>query len=79
MYIIGEKVKGGLYGTYPNLQDLDNNAGLRMRVDFRSVYTTMIQECVGFRFWPIQAQARAGLAPAGRNSASLQGRRLHGR
>src|SRR5436309_640840 len=25
MFIIGNKVQGGLYGTYPSLEDLDNN------------------------------------------------------
>lgn len=49
MYIMGEKVKPGLYGTYPNLQDLDSNGDLRMTVDFRSVYATMIQEWMGFK------------------------------
>src|ERR1019366_4339766 len=48
MYIMGEKVKPGLYGTYPSLQDLDGNGDLRMTVDFRSVYATMIQEWMGF-------------------------------
>ena len=48
MYVIGESVKGGLYGKYPRLDDLDANGDLKMTTDFRRVYATMIQEWLGY-------------------------------
>ena len=48
MYVIGEKVKGGLYGSYPSLEKLDDNGDLVMTTDFRRVYATMIQEWMGY-------------------------------
>src|SRR5437588_272391 len=47
MFIIGNKVQGGLYGTYPSLSDLDNNGDLKFNADFRSVYAGMLQDVVG--------------------------------
>ena len=47
MYIIGKKVKGGFYGTFPSLTDLDNG-NLKMTTDFRSVYGTMLDQWMGF-------------------------------
>jgi len=41
MFVIGGKVKGGLYGSYPSLSNLDNG-DLKYEVDFRSVYSTII-------------------------------------
>ena len=43
MFIIGNKVKGGLYGTYPSLSDLDSNGDLKFSADFRSVYAGMLK------------------------------------
>jgi uncharacterized protein (DUF1501 family) len=48
MYIVGEPVKGGLYGQYPSLDQLDDNGDLIMTTDFRRVYATMIKEWMGF-------------------------------
>lgn len=48
MYIMGSKVKGGLYSTYPSLDDLDPNGDLKMTIDFRRVYATMIKEWMGY-------------------------------
>ncbi|NEW08255.1 DUF1501 domain-containing protein [Paenibacillus sp. SYP-B3998] len=42
MFVLGGKVKGGLYGAYPNLSNLDNG-DLKYEVDFRSVYSTIIE------------------------------------
>ena len=47
MYIIGNHVKGGLYGEHPSLTDLDDG-NLRMTRDFRSVYATMMKGWMGF-------------------------------
>lgn len=42
LFLIGGSVKGGVYGTYPALDDLDNG-NLRYATDFRSVYATVIE------------------------------------
>jgi uncharacterized protein (DUF1501 family) len=47
MYIIGNKVKGGLYGEFPSLTDLDSG-NLKMTCDFRRVYATMMNQWMGF-------------------------------
>jgi uncharacterized protein (DUF1501 family) len=46
-------VQGGLYGTYPSLEDLDNNGDLKFTADFRSVYAGMLQDVVGTDPTPI--------------------------
>jgi uncharacterized protein (DUF1501 family) len=43
MFVIGGKVKGGLYGAYPSLNSLDNG-DLKYEVDFRCVYSTLIDK-----------------------------------
>jgi len=47
MFIIGNKVQGGLYGTYPSLGDLDSNGDLKFSADFRSVYAGVLRDVVG--------------------------------
>ncbi len=42
MFVVGGKVKGGLYGDDPILGKLDSNGDLVYGVDFRSVYGTVI-------------------------------------
>lgn len=42
MFIIGEKMKGGLYGIQPSLTNLDKGGDLKYEVDFRSVYYTVV-------------------------------------
>jgi len=46
MLLCGAAVKGGLYGGYPDFGDLDNG-DLKMQVDFRSVYATVLEEWLG--------------------------------
>ena len=46
-FVVGTKVRGGTYFDYPSLTDLDRG-DLKMRVDFRSVYTTMLKDWLGF-------------------------------
>ena len=43
LFLIGNAVKGGLYGTHPSLDDLDNG-NLRFTTDFRSVYATVLEK-----------------------------------
>ena len=45
--MIGEKVKGGFYGSPPSLTDLDDG-NLRYTTDFRRVYATLIKEWLGY-------------------------------
>jgi uncharacterized protein (DUF1501 family) len=42
MFLIGDRVKGGLYGPLPNLADLENG-DLKFAVDFRSVYASVLK------------------------------------
>jgi uncharacterized protein (DUF1501 family) len=55
MFIIGNKVQGGLYGTYPSLEDLDSDGNLKFNVDFRSVYAGMLKDALGADPAPILA------------------------
>jgi uncharacterized protein (DUF1501 family) len=48
MYLLGKQVKGGWYGGFPSLNDLDGNGNLKVTTDFRRVYATMISEWMGF-------------------------------
>ena len=41
MFVVGPKVKGGLYGAYPSLTDLDQG-DLKFTTDFRRVYATVL-------------------------------------
>jgi len=52
MFIIGNAVKGGLYGSYPSLTDLDNG-DLKFSADFRSVYSGVLLDQVGATPGPI--------------------------
>jgi len=46
LFLIGGGVKGGLYGTHPSLDNLDNG-DIRFTTDFRSVYATVIEKWFG--------------------------------
>jgi uncharacterized protein (DUF1501 family) len=52
MFAMGGAVRGGLYGTAPNLRAGDptlenNSADIRFETDFRSVYATVIDRWLG--------------------------------
>ena len=47
MFVLGTKVKGGLYGEPPSLTDLDNDGNLKFAVDFRQVYATLLANWIG--------------------------------
>jgi uncharacterized protein (DUF1501 family) len=53
MFIIGNKVQGGLYGTYPSLEDLDDNGDLKFNADFRSIYAGILKDVVATNPDPI--------------------------
>lgn len=47
MFILGKSVEGGFYGRAPSLTDLDEG-NLKTTTDFRSIYATMIKECLAY-------------------------------
>jgi len=52
MFFIGGGVKPGLYGKQPSLSDL-NRGDLKFNVDFRSLYATVLEKCLGVESAPI--------------------------
>jgi uncharacterized protein (DUF1501 family) len=44
VFLIGNSVKGGLYGEQPPLSALDPNGNLVMSTDFRDVYGGLLQD-----------------------------------
>ncbi|MBV8751135.1 MAG: DUF1501 domain-containing protein [Candidatus Eremiobacteraeota bacterium] len=46
MFILGGRVKGGIYGDHPSLTDLDHG-DLKYATDFRAVYATVIEKWLG--------------------------------
>jgi uncharacterized protein (DUF1501 family) len=46
MYFVGDMVRPGLLGQHPSLTDLDEG-DLRFNVDFRSIYTTVLDDWMG--------------------------------
>ena len=54
-WIIGDSVKGGLYGEYPSLKqgDLEDGGDLMHNVDFRRVYTTILEKWLGMDAKPL--------------------------
>jgi uncharacterized protein (DUF1501 family) len=43
MFVVGGKVKGGIYGAHPSLTDLDDG-DLKYTTDFRRVYATLLDK-----------------------------------
>jgi len=56
-FVLGDHVKGGLYGEYPSLEpnELEDGGNLQHNVDFRSAYTTLLDRWMG-----LDAQAIVG-------------------
>lgn len=46
MFVIGSKVKGGVYGPMPDLNDLQDG-DLKFKIDFRQVYATALDGWMG--------------------------------
>lgn len=55
VFVIGNRVNGGMYGLQPSLTDVDSNGDMKYEVDFRSVYYTLIDR------W-LQGDAKSTLA-----------------
>ena len=53
-FVIGDAVKGGLYGEYPSLeQDKLNEGDLQFNNDFRGLYSTLLEKWMGLDAKPI--------------------------
>ena len=54
-FAVGEHVKGGIYGTYPSLEPSEQEFGgnLKFNLDFRSVYSTILEDWFGMEPEPI--------------------------
>ncbi len=46
MFILGSRVKGGLYGEPPSLTDLDPDGNLKFSTDFRQVYASVLGQWI---------------------------------
>jgi uncharacterized protein (DUF1501 family) len=46
-FCVGRAVRGGFYGDYPNLADLDRNGNMKFTLDFRSLYATVLDRWLG--------------------------------
>jgi len=47
LFLAGGRVRGGLIGAQPDLEHLDENDNLVHRVDFRSIYATVLSRWLG--------------------------------
>jgi len=45
--VVGNSIHGGIFGEQPSLSDLDSAGNLKVKVDFRSVYATVIDKWLG--------------------------------
>ena len=53
-FVIGSEVKGGMYGQYPSIREADQLEGdLHFNNDFRSTYSTIIENWFGLDAVPI--------------------------
>lgn len=47
MFVIGSNVNGGVFGTDPNLSDLEAPGNLKMQYDFRQIYASVLGQWFG--------------------------------
>lgn len=48
-FLFGRPVLGGqILGGLPDLEDLDNRGDVKMKIDFRQIYSTVLQDWMGF-------------------------------
>ena len=52
MFLVGSKVKPGLVGKHPSLDDLDDG-DVKFHTDFRSVYAALLEKWLGWPATPI--------------------------
>jgi uncharacterized protein (DUF1501 family) len=53
LFVLGNNVKGGLYGTYPSLSALDSTGDIAFSTDFRAVYAGMLRDVIGVDPTPV--------------------------
>ncbi|MDP7305164.1 MAG: DUF1501 domain-containing protein, partial [Pirellulaceae bacterium] len=53
MFLFGSGVKPGVHGKQPSLTDLDDRNNLKMQVDFRGVYASILEKWLGTPSEPI--------------------------
>ena len=46
-FIIGRRIRGGMYGDAPPLGTLDDRGNFRVTVDFRRMYATVVEQVLG--------------------------------
>ena len=51
-FLLGSKIKPGLHGAYPSLEDLDGN-NFKYTTDFRRVYAALLRDFVGVNPTPV--------------------------
>ena len=52
-FVMGGKVRGGMYGATPSLADQDDAGNLRHVVDFRELYASVLENWWGLDSVPI--------------------------
>ena len=62
VFLVGSRVQGGLVGTPPSLVDLDAEGDLKMTVDFRRVYASVLEHWLGISLRPILGESYAPLS-----------------
>ena len=65
LFAFGPGVQGGLYGTAPNLADLDGSGNLRHSTDFRSAYATVLGSWFGLAEADVAGVLGGTYAPLG--------------
>ncbi len=61
VFFLGRRVKGGLYGDPPPLNQLDDRGDFQVTVDFRDVYATVVEQGLGGSAASILGQGYATL------------------
>jgi uncharacterized protein (DUF1501 family) len=46
-FVLSDGIKGGLYGGPPDLENLDSNGNMPIQADYRSVYSSVLQQWFG--------------------------------
>jgi uncharacterized protein (DUF1501 family) len=57
LFVIGTGVNGGVYGSDPNLSDLEGPGNLKMQYDFRQIYASVLGQWFGAADGEIQPAA----------------------
>ena len=57
VFLAGSHVRGGLAGTSPSLVDLDSEGDLKMTVDFRRVYASVLEDWLEIPSTPVLGSA----------------------